>query len=794
MKTIACAFSFFVSIPMFAQVDSMATGHIRGRLMDAKTNAPLPYASVAVAGTTLGSSSEDDGTFTLLAVPTGTRTIVVSSIGYDRLELPGLVVTAGAVLDLGSLKLTGTAVTLNSVTVSPGSFSVMGTNSASRQTLDAADIKNMSWAEDLTRAVARLPGVSSNEFSSKFTVRGGETDEVLMVIDGMELYEPFHQRDFAGGLFSIVDIEAIQGIDLLTGGFAAEYGQRQSAVFNMRTKHVPNDERHTSIGLSIMNARVYTDGRFNKNKGSYLFSTRYGTLGQVLKLIGSNEYQPTFYDGMVKVQHALGEKHQLSFQMLHAADKTAIRDEKPNNYDRHDTRYTSTYAWLTWRATLSDKLFVRTLLYGGGIDHTRIGSFHKRDWTDKGDFSLSDKRNYVFGGVKQDWTWSANERFGLKVGWDARQLNASYDYTHAISEIRVNANEELYTFSRNVDIHTKPNGQLYSAYLSGKVMLLPKLFTEAGLRWDHATYTNDDFLSPRVSLAYAFGPNTFLRAAYGQYYQSKFINNLDVNHSATRFDPAELSTHYVLGFEHLFKRGISFRVEGYYKEISRISPQYQNLRDPWEVFPESRNDVVLVTFDGATAKGIEFFVKYDQGKKFSWWFSYALARAEETITNVEFDGIFEERTGTMPRPNNQDHTIYVDVNYRMNAKWHFSLSWQYYVGWPRTTYEYVYQQSPDSTGLHFYQRHFAFNGERYPAYHRLDARVNRHFKAGKGRITAFLNVINAYDRFNLRKFDLGIATNADDNLVPDDNGNYQITQDHQGWFGLTPIIGASWEF
>ena len=794
MKKLSCAFSFFASISLLAQVDSTTTGSIRGRLVDAKTNAPLPYASIAVAGTASGASSDDDGTFRIGAVPVGPHTLVVSSIGYDRLELPGLVVAAGGVLDAGTVRMTSTAVTLNSVTVSPGSFSVMGNNSTSRQTLDAADIKNMSWAEDLTRAVARLPGVSSNEYSSKFTVRGGETDEVLMVIDGMELYEPFHQRDFAGGLFSIVDIETIQGIDLLTGGFGAEYGQRQSAVFNMRSRTVPKDEHHTSIGLSIMNARVYTDGRFNKNKGSYLFSTRYGTLGRVLKLIGSHEYQPDFYDGMVKVQHSLGEKHQLSFQVLHAGDKTAIRDLKPGNFDIHDTRYASTYGWLTWRAQWSGKINSRTILYGGDIAQHRIGLFHKHDWSDKGDFTLNDRRSYLFGGVKQDWNWNVSERFGMKFGWDARQLNATYDYTHHISEIRVNALEQLYTFTRDVDIHTKPGGQLYSAYVSGKVMVLPKVFAEAGARWDHATYTGDDFISPRVSLAYAFGPNTFLRAAYGQYYQSKFINNLDVNHNATSFDPAELSTHYVLGFEHLFKRGISLRVEAYNKDITRISPQYQNLRDPWEVFPESRNDVVLVTYDGANARGLEFFVKYDQGKKFSWWFSYALARAQEKVTHVAFDGIFQERTGTMPRPNNQNHTIYVDVNYRMNAKWHFSLSWQYYVGWPRTTYEYVYQESPDSTGLHFYQRHFAYNGERYPAYHRMDVRVNRNFKAGKGHITAFVNVINVYDRFNLRKFDLGVATNADDGLVPDGNGKYVITQDHQGWFGLTPIIGASWEF
>lgn len=62
----------------------------------------------------------------------------------------------------------------------------------------------MSFAEDVTHAVSRLPGGASNDFSSKFTVRGGENTEVLISLDGMELYEPFHQRDYGGGLVSIV--------------------------------------------------------------------------------------------------------------------------------------------------------------------------------------------------------------------------------------------------------------------------------------------------------------------------------------------------------------------------------------------------------------------------------------------------------------------------------------------------------------------------------------------------------------------------------------------------------------
>ena len=792
----------------FAQETTTRTGTIKGVLIDEKTGEPIPGVNAIIDGTrnAKGGTTGVNGSFAILNLPDGTYTIVLSSVGYSQKRVEGLRIENSNTLDIGTIKLEESTITLNEITVTPGSFSVMGTAPLAQQTLTEKDLKNMSWAEDITRAVSRLPGVSSTDFSSKFTVRGGEADEVLMTLDGMELYEPFHQRDFVGGLFSIVDIETIQGIDLMTGGFGVEFGQRQSGVFQMKTKSIADNQRKTSLGLSLTNARLYTDGKFSKNKGSYLFSARRGMLDLLFKGIGKTETLPSFYDGMTKVEYKLNPKHILSFHALHAGDKNTVRDEKPNNYDRHDTKYGNNYGWLTLKSALTPKLNMRTLLYAGLITHTRVGIFHKRDYTDKGDFSLLDKRKYSFFGLKNDLTWDVSDRFAMKGGFDVRQLNADYDYSQSINEIRVNQNDSLYTFSRSFNVKAKPSGQLINLYTSGRFMVSPKLFLETGIRYDAATYANDNLWSPRVSVAYAFSKTTFLRGAWGRYYQSQFINNLDVNHNRTTFNPSELSTHYVLGFEHLFKKGVSLRLETYYKDISRISPIYQNLRDPWETFPESRNDVVKLNLRSATTKGVEVFMKYDLGKKISWWFSYAMARAEDNINDIEYDGLYSKRTGKQLRPNNQFHTIYADMNYRMKKNWHFSLSWQFYKGWPRTTYTYVSQKLPDTNtlgqetlailpdgNLQFYQKHEEFNGVQYPAYQRMDFRINRHFQMPNSKVSIFLHVINVYNQFNLRKFDLGVT---DDNgkLIPDGKGGYISTVDNTHWFGLLPVIGASWEF
>ena len=790
LVSLICLFCGFKNA---AQTGLMPTGTIKGSIADAKTQEPLPGVHIILDSTQIGTITDANGNFTLANVAVGKHNLRLSFIGYAPKQIANLTVAENATADIGKVYLTETAITLQEMTVTPGSFSILGKSNLSRLSLSSEDIKNMSWAEDITRAVARLPGVSSTDFSSKFTIRGGQSDEILMTLDGMELYDPFHQRDISGGLFSTVDIETVQGIELLTGGFAAEYGNRQSGVFNMKTKEIADGERHTSIGLSLMNARFYTDGTFAKNKGSYLFSARRGMLDLIFKLARPGESIPYYSDGLVKVAYKLNDKHTLSFHTLRADDKTKRSDVYQTSYDSSYIKYANTNSWLTLTSYYTPKLFSRTLLFAGFNAEDRNGSYEKDEYGDVGSFRLTDKRSYNFFGLKQDWNWEISDRFVLKTGFDVRRLKADYDYFYFLKDIRTNNRDSLINSYIAVDVATKPLSNQMNGYVSGRFQVLPSLFMETGLRYDYTSHTNDKLWSPRISMAYAFSKNTFLRAAWGYYYQTQLINNLDVNHNASKFNQAELSKHYVVGLEHLFKNGISLRMETYFKDMPRINPIYQNLRDPLEVFPEARNDVIKININGTTAKGIELFVKYDKGKKFSWWLSYALAKAEDDVKSIEFDGLFTARTGKVPRNTSQLHTIYADVNYRPNQKWHFSLSGQLYTGWHRTNYHYNTRTMPDGRLL-FYPVHELYNGAAYPVYHRVDLRINRHFQMKKGRISTYLHIINLYNQKNLRKYDLNATHLVTDELIPDGKGGYITPRGDKYWFGITPVLGASWAF
>jgi outer membrane receptor for ferrienterochelin and colicin len=787
-----------LSVAFAAEDGSSVAASIGGQVVDEESGDPLVGVVLQITGTPFGGTTDLDGRFHVDGLPAGVCRVRLSFMGYTEKTLPERMLQAGEHSDMGRTALALKVIRLSEVVVTPGSYSIMNDGPVRAQTLGSDDLENMSFAEDITRAVTRLPGVASNDFSSKFTIRGGESDEVLMNLDGMELYEPFHQRDFVGGLFSIVDIETIEGIELLTGGFSAEYGDRQSGVFNMKTKSSSDGHRRSSVGLSVMNARLYTEGSFAEGEGSYLLSARRGVLDKIRVMsVVDDETTHFFHDLMGKVEYPLSPKHLLSMHVLISGDKAEVRDVEPGvAHDIHDTSYDNTYGWLSLKSFHTSDLYSRTLLYGGDITHGRHGDSDKDEYTDKMVFLLSDDRSYRFYGLKQDWVWDLSRRVSLKTGFDLKQLNAEYDYSYSLSDVRADAAGVIGPFYNAVDVDEKPSGQQTSVYLSTRFNPLEDLYVETGLRNDRATWADDNLWSPRVSMAYSLTEHTIARAAWGYYYQSHFINNLDVNHSATEFDPAELSKHYVLGLEHTFANGVHTRLDGYTKEISHISDAYLNLRDPWEVFPEARNDEVFIRYGDANASGVELFLKYDQGRKISWWFSYALARAEETVRSIDFNGLLVRRTGTLPRQNNQRHTIYCDVNYRPTNKWHVNLSWQYYTGWPLTTYTYVTEHEysdPPPPDLFMAAAHNGFRAKDYPAYHRMDVRVNRDFQIRGGKLKVYLHLINLYNRENLRKFDVD-SRNSDEMLVADGQGGYQYFRDDTTWFGRLPVLGLSWEF
>ena len=248
-----------------------------------------------------------------------------------------------------------------------------------------------------------------------------------MLLDGLELYEPFHLKDINGGALSIIDVETIGGLDMMTGAFPAAYGNRLSGVFDMKSARPSfTDRRRTSLAISVMNARFLSEGYFNNQRGHWLFVARRGYLDLVLGLTGASdetELSPVYYDVSGKLAYDLNEKHTVSASVLWADDDLDVVEDE----DIAKTGYGNGYAWLTWRANFHSKLFTQTVLSAGRVTKDRRGTdLSSRDG--RLIYEVAEERAFNLFGVKQDWTVDLSEKHLLTAGFDAKRLEANYDY------------------------------------------------------------------------------------------------------------------------------------------------------------------------------------------------------------------------------------------------------------------------------------------------------------------------------------------------------------------------------
>lgn len=567
-------------------------GSLVGKLVDKNSKTPLAGVNISVKDSRRGTVSDQNGNFKIPQVSAGTYAIIFEYMGYARITREKIEVQSGQITDLRTLEMEEKLIPLNEIVVTPGNYSIMGSEPSIRQTLSSEDIKIMGWAEDISRAVQRIPGISSNDYSAKFNVRGGGADEVLVLLDGMQIYQPFHQKDFAGGIFSTVDIETIDNVNLLTGGFTADYGNRISGVLNMNSKSAKDDERKTSLGFSFVNVQAFSLGTFNNNQGKWLFSARRGYL-DVLNKIMANEFklEPVYYDVFAKAEYKLNPRHTLSINAFIANDSYLLDEEEfePGktvpNFDYVDTQYGNAYSWLTLKSAISKDLYVRSMVYGGSVTKKRF--WDRLD--DDPNFhltlaKLNDDRDFSLFGAKQDWNWQMSKNLFLKFGADVKNLDVKFKYSNNILYEYISAEDSLEIRDDSLFVNMSKSGTQTGLYLSTRFHISEPLVFETGIRYDHASYSNDELWSPRLNLVYSFSNRTMLRAGWGYYYQSQEIDQLQIQYRATEYNTAEKSKQFVLGLEHFFNNGLHLRAEGYLKNSTNVPDAYYTFANIDEFF------------------------------------------------------------------------------------------------------------------------------------------------------------------------------------------------------------------
>ncbi len=652
---------------------------------------------------------------------------------------------------------------LAEVVVTPSRFGVADVATTAAAALTAAELEVLPQVgDDLFRSIARLPGLAADDVSAQFWVRGAPHSELLARLDGVELLEPFHLKDVAGAL-SIVDPVTMRWLELSTGGFSAEHGNRLAAVLTMETKSDPRPL--TALNLSLTGVGASKQGGFAGRRGRWLVAARRGYPDVALRASGrDDDISPRYYDAMAKVEYDFAPAHTLSVHALHAGD--GFRYARTNS-PTLSSSYDSDYVWARWRGAVGPTLKGEAVLSWTRLSWNRNGSGR----LDGFPFSLRDQRQLDVAALRQEWTYQPGEQAILRGGVEAKTADSRYNY--ALSHQRSAVNNGLsVVVTETVNAALAPDGSALGAFVSAKVRPFVPLVVEPGLRFDRHGHTRDAEWNPRLNAALSLGRAT-VRAAWGEYSQAQGLHELSVADGERTFGRAERAEHRVLGVERPISQRIALRVEAYERLTTRVRPRWENLDNAYDLFPEAQADRARLAPNRARARGVEVLLSSRGPQQLQWHLSYVLSRSEERLAGR-----------WVPRSRDHAHAFYADATYALNPRWQFSTAWHFHSGWPTTNI--VYSLAPlTSGGRRLVSATGPAYGLRLPDYHRLDLRVTRRFKVRRGEVRVFLDIFNAYDRLNLLGYDHSVSvsgTQVTDRKKPREQ------------LPFLPSVGVSWEF
>jgi outer membrane receptor protein involved in Fe transport len=635
--------------------------------------------------------------------------------------------------------------------------------------LDAGRIRALPHlGDDFFRALPLLPGVTANDLTARFHVRGARRDETQILLDGQELHEAFHLRDYDDAL-SAVAPDTLGGADLMTGVFPARYGDRASGVLDLTTAE-PAGESRWRLGLGILGAQAGGSGSLGGGRGGWLAELRRGSIDLVGRLAGGED--PVWWDGFAKLDLRLGARTGLRVRLLRAGDRLDFEESEGEAHKLYRTRYASAHAWASLETVVTRDLIVETAASTVAIDRDRFGD----ESEELVRFLIRDQRDSDVRELRQGWTLSAGPRHSLDWGGQWRTLATDFDYTgerrfdDPLARLRHDAGDEETRFAGELEEEHE------SLYLADRIRIAAPVTLELGARYDRYRESGEGAFGPRAGLAWSPGARGVLRLAWGRYAQSHRPYELQVEDGETSLRPLERSEHRVAGFERSFTAGaaareLALRLELYERRTEDPRARFENLFEAVNTFPEVEPDRVRVAPQRGRARGAELFLRADLGDEVRGWASYSWSSSQDLL-----DGAW------IPNPIDQTHAVDLDLEVPLGASWRLSAAWRYHSGWPTTAIALAEVEDEEGE-VELVPVLGPLRGERLSDYHRLDLRLRRSWRFRSADVQFFLDVQNLYDRANLAGYDLE---------VDEEEGRLVAVEEH--WAGLLASLGVTVEF
>lgn len=657
---------------------------------------------------------------------------------------------------------------IETVVVAASRYEISRDISTSRFALDQRSIQNMpDLGEDPIRATQRLPGAAASGASAAAHFRGGEENEIGIMLNGQWLFDPFHIRDYQN-IFSAVDARAIQGVEVYTGGFPVRYGDRMSGLVLMDSLDTEKP-RHTEIGLSVFNTSLLVAGADHER--NWLFSARRGNLDLV---IDPKFGQPSYFDVFGEYTVQLSPSTRLSLNALLASDQVkVVLESDPAELEQVLSDTSNTQLWMRLDSNWSETLSSSTVLSAVDYSNARQGDANDPE---KMVATVADDRDISQFALRQDWIWTPSERHRTQWGIHAAYGEADYVYDGTAAYFGLQAIYRDRSDSVSRSATANPKGGSYAIYVSDRWQLSPRAVIEWGLRWDDQTYTelsSDSQLSPRLNILWRTGPDTELRFSLGRYHQSQPLQSLQIEDGIGNYWPAQRADHIIAGVRHLLDNEIALRLEVFQKNIRDVRPRFENLYDPLGLMPELQQDRVRLDPSRALARGLELSAARTTGA-WDWWASYTWSRVTDRIDGRD-----------VPRSWDQRHAAQGGIAWQGEA-WNVSLAASIHSGWPKTGLALV-EDGVDAAGEPIIEAVPGQRNEfRHPTFASLDLRVSRKFNVRKGTLLAFVEISNLLNRRNLCCIDWDLEEDA--------AGNQSLEFSNDYWMPLLPAIGVLWEF
>jgi len=721
----------FIAVVLCRAVSSAQKITISGFVKDEASKEALIGASVVNANTKTGTSTNQYGFFSLTVPVTDTNELIISYQGY-KIQAKKILAKENIQLDV---LLESSATTLGEVVVSSGK-SDRNVQKAQMAVIDVpiTAIKNLPvllGERDIMKIIQLLPGVQGGqEGTTGFYVRGGNLDQNLVQLDEATVYNPNHLF----GLFSTFNVNAINNVQLIKGGFPAEYGGRLSSILNITMKEGNKKKYQVEGGIGLLSNNLTVQGPIQKNKSSFIVSVRRSHIDLLLKAVGSAKTTSyKFYDVNAKMNFELGKKDHLFLSFFKGNDNAAYNNVNSLNYTTDFGNSTSTFRW---NHLFGSKIFSNTSIIYNDYNlalSTSQNNYYSllytavKDITAKTDFTIIPTTKHR---IKTGFTYTNHglspASFSTRIPRRGNRLAINKDSINILY-----SDEMAFYLGDEFDPSRK-----FSANYGVRV----PIYTASG-----KTYS---FIEPRITTKLSVSPVSSIKASYTR--MNQFLHLIpnstaglptDIWVPSSNKTKPQAATQYALGYFQNFKDNeIETSAEVYYKKMDN-----QVLFGEGKQLKINANLDSLIVYGKGESYGVEFFVKKNTGK-LTGWISYTLSKTSQKFKDLNFGKVF-------PFKYDRRHVLSVTSSYQLTKTWTLSAVFVFSSGEAFTVP--TGRISTLNSGTIFEGNYYVYQGRnnyRLASYHRLDvAATNKKtvkiFKKQYEREWSF-GLYNVYSRQN----------------------------------------------